>query len=129
MAKKRKPDYDEDEGYAPEPPKEDPALQLFNPQLVETFANNYMPVDSENIATTVMTRGMIREYFGAYAMDRIGDPIHLYIKELSAHGFVLRPSLCGEMALFLRYHSKDVRDASFSKVLPEDEDFADEECD
>lgn len=122
MTKKSSRDYDEEEGYAPEAPKPDPVEQLFNPELVEAFANNFMSVDSENIATTVMTRGMIRDYFGAYAYERIGDPIHLYIKELAAHGFTLRPSLCGEMALFLRFHSKDVKDISALTAVDEDDE-------
>jgi len=129
MSKKPSRDYDDEEDRIPPEPKPDPLQELFDPKLVESFANNYIPVDSENIATSVMTRGMIRDYFGAYAMDRIGDPIHRYIKELSAHGFILRPSLCGEMALFVRYHSKDVKDAYYSQPDSDDEEYTEEECD
>lgn len=121
----KKPSPTEYEDQEPEAPKANPVEQLFDPTLVAAFANNYMSVDSENIATTVMTRGMIREYFGAYSMERIGDPIHLYIKELASHGFIMRPSFSGELALFLRFHSKDCEDAHFKTISTDyDEDEA-----
>ena len=107
-------EYEEDEKR--DEPKESPLMQLFNADLVSSFANNYMSVDSENIATTVMTVGMIREYFNAWSMERIGDPIHLYIRELANYGFILRPSFSGELALFLRFHSKDCEDSHFKSI-------------
>lgn len=118
----KKPTPREFEEQEPQEPKSNPVEQLFDPSLVVAFANNYMSVDSENIATTIMTRGMIREYFGAYSMERIGDPIHLYIKELASHGFILRPSFSGELALFLRFHSRDSEDAHFKTISSDDEE-------
>lgn len=71
--------------------------------LLRSFENTYEPVGSEHMAQEVFTMGRIREYFQAWIVPRMPDPLPMYLDELSYMGFPMRTSFDGSPCIMVRY--------------------------
>lgn len=82
-------------GAPPGPKPSQPMLRAFN--------NTYEPVSSEHLAQEVFTIGRLREYFQAWIIPKMPDPLPLYIEELDYMGFPMRTSFDGSPCILVRY--------------------------
>lgn len=80
-----------------------------SPHKVKAFTMAYIPVETESMADEIYTDTRLRRYFQAFPRN-IGDPLITYLDLLEEHGFVLRNSITGEPALFVK--SKEHNEAS-----------------
>ena len=86
---------------------QDPALQPPKAlmQLVDAFTDTYKPVEREEYADEVLTVRRIREYFQAWPIPKMPDPLPPYLVELERRGFAMQTSYDGHPALFcVRWH-------------------------
>lgn len=86
---------------------QDPALQPPKAlmQLVDAFTDTYKPVEREEYADEVFTVRRIREYFQAWPIPKMPDPLPPYLVELERRGFAMQTSYDGHPALFcVRWH-------------------------
>lgn len=82
--------------------KEGVSLDDFvSPHKVRAFTSAYAPADLESLADEVYTDTRLRRYFQAFPRN-IGDPLIVYLDLLEKEGFVLRNSITGEPALFVK---------------------------
>ena len=79
-----------------------PAQKISHP-LVTSFRNTYENVDSEHLAHEIFTLGRLREYFQAWIVPRMPDPLPSYIDELDYIGFPIRTSFDGSPCIMVRY--------------------------
>lgn len=68
---------------------------------VVAFCDTYIPVDVEGDGTEVFNDAALRKYFQAYPRN-IGDPLNFYLDTLHKNGYIMRTSLQGEPAIFVR---------------------------
>lgn len=108
MKRKKRKNYDEeDEGYegggkrmisgnnqasAPKP----------SMQLVDAFERAYESANSEHTSDEVFTIGRIREYFQAYVLPKMPDPLNAYLEELECRGYRLTSSFDGSPSILVR---------------------------
>ena len=78
---------------APPPPK---AIT----QLIDAFCDTYKPVIREEYAEEIFTVRRIREYFQAWPVPKMPDPLPPYMEELEKRGFAMQTSYEGSPALF-----------------------------
>lgn len=108
MKRKRKRGYDDDENeYEGErkkmmygnntPPAPKPSMQL-----VDAFERTYEPSSSEHTADDIFTVGRIREYFQAYILPKMPDPLNAYLEELECRGYRITGSFDGSPAIVVR---------------------------
>lgn len=71
--------------------------------LLESFRGTYEPVSSEHIAQELFTMGRLREYFQAWVIPKMPDPLPVYIDELAYMGFPMRTSFDGSPCIMVRY--------------------------
>lgn len=71
--------------------------------LLRSFENTYEAVNSEHMAQELFTMGRLREYFQAWIVPRMPDPLPMYIDELSYMGFPMRTSFDGSPCIMVRY--------------------------
>lgn len=65
------------------------------------FVNTYAAVDAEGHGVEVFNDSKLRQYFQAFPRN-IGDPLNWYLDALSCNGYVMRTSIQGEPAIFVR---------------------------
>lgn len=71
--------------------------------LLRSFENTYEPVSSEHMAQELFTMGRLREYFQAWIVPRMPDPLPMYLDELAYMGFPMRTSFDGSPCIMVRY--------------------------
>jgi hypothetical protein len=67
---------------------------------VIAFARKYRPVKEQTFSTEVFNEERLREFFKAYVLS-LGDPLKLYMQELSIKGFEMSVSITGEPAILV----------------------------
>lgn len=95
--------------------------------MLSAFRNAYEAVSSEHLAQEIFTMGRLREYFQAWIIPKMPDPLPIYIEELEYMGFPMRTSFDGSPCIMVRYRgAMDVRveevealDATPVEVKPE----------
>ena len=71
--------------------------------LLRSFENAYEPVSSEHLAQELFTMGRLREYFQAWIVPRMPDPLPIYLDELAYMGYPMRTSFDGSPCIMVRY--------------------------
>lgn len=87
--------------------------------LLNAFRRSYEPVDSEHLAQVIFSLGRLREYFGAWIVPKMPDPLNTYIEELDYMGYHMRTGFDGTSCIMVRYRGS---------VEALTEEVADEEC-
>lgn len=95
--------------------------------MLSAFRNAYESVSSEHLAQEIFTMGRLREYFQAWIIPKMPDPLPIYIEELEYMGFPMRTSFDGSPCIMVRYRrAMEVRaeevealDATPVEVKPE----------
>lgn len=78
--------------------------------LLNAFRNAYEPVSSEHLAQEYFSMGRLREYFQAWIVPKMPDPLPAYLEELDYMGFPVRTSFDGTACIMVRYRGAvDVR--------------------
>ena len=96
--------------------------------MLSAFRNAYEAVSSEHLAQEIFTMGRLREYFQAWIIPKMPDPLPIYIEELDYMGFPMRTSFDGSPCIMVRYRgAMEVRaeevealDATPVEVKPEE---------
>lgn len=96
--------------------------------MLSAFRNAYDAVSSEHLAQEIFTMGRLREYFQAWIIPKMPDPLPIYIEELEYMGFPMRTSFDGSPCIMVRYrgamevHAEEVGalDATPVEVKPEE---------
>ena len=96
--------------------------------MLTAFRNTFEAVSSEHLAQEIFTIGRLREYFQAWIIPKMPDPLPIYIEELDYMGFPMRTSFDGSPCIMVRYRGAvEVRaeevestDATPSEVSPEE---------
>lgn len=85
---------------------------------VVAFCTTYVPVDVEGDGVEVFNDSRLRKYFQAYPRN-IGDPLNFYLDTLQKNGYIMRTSVLGEPAIFVRRkvqgHEQALLDEVFGK--------------
>lgn len=81
-----------------EPPRPKAAMQL-----IDAFTEAYKPVPDEDLADDLFTIARIREYFNAWPIPKMPDPLSAYLDELEKRGFAMQTSYDGSPAIFCAY--------------------------
>ena len=71
--------------------------------MLSAFRNAYEAVNSEHLAQEIFTMGRLREYFQAWIIPKMPDPLPIYIEELEYMGFPMRTSFDGSPCIMVRY--------------------------
>ena len=71
--------------------------------MLSAFRNAYEAVSSEHLAQEIFTMGRLREYFQAWIIPKMPDPLPVYIEELEYMGFPMRTSFDGSPCIMVRY--------------------------
>lgn len=71
--------------------------------LLAAFRNTYEAVGSEHLAQEIFTVGRLRQYFQAWIIPKMPDPLPVYIEELDYMGFPMRTSFDGSACIMVRY--------------------------
>lgn len=71
--------------------------------LLRSFENTYEPVGSEHMAQELFTMGRLREYFQAWIVPRMPDPLPMYLDELAYMGYPMKTSFDGSPCIMVRY--------------------------
>ena len=71
--------------------------------LLRSFENTYEPVSSEHMVQELFTMGRLREYFQAWIVPRMPDPLPVYLDELAYMGYPMRTSFDGSPCIMVRY--------------------------
>lgn len=69
-------------------------------QLLNAFSNSYKPVPDEELADELFTVRRIREYFNAWPIPKMPDPLPPYLEELEKQGFLMQTSYDGSPCIF-----------------------------
>lgn len=73
----------------------------FMPQKVQAFCDHYMPVEEQTMQSEVFTEARLREFFKAYHIPSVGDPLTKYLDALAAHGIIMSVTIAGEPAIIV----------------------------
>lgn len=73
-------------------------------QLVDAFTDNYNPVMREEDAGVIFTVAKLREYFNAWPVPKMPDPLPPYLNELERRGFAMQTGYDGQPSLFCVRH-------------------------
>lgn len=81
---------------------QDPALQPPKAmmQLIDAFTDTYRPVSREENAEELFTVRRLRDYFQAWPVPKMPDPLPPYLIELERRGFAMQTGYDGLPALF-----------------------------
>ena len=71
--------------------------------LLDAFSRTFEPAESEHLAQETFTMGRLREYFQAWIIPKMPDPLPVYIDELDYLGFHMRTSFDGSPCIMVRY--------------------------
>ena len=74
----------------------------FMPQKVAAFCNRYTSTEEQTIQSEVFTEARLRDFFKAYPIIMVGDPLTKYLDALSAHGIVMSVTITGEPAIIVK---------------------------
>lgn len=96
--------------------------------MLTAFRNTFEAVSSEHLAQEIFTIGRLREYFQAWIIPKMPDPLPIYIEELDYMGFPMRTSFDGSPCIMVRYRGAvevraeevEATDATPSEVSPEE---------
>ncbi len=69
------------------------------PSKIEAFCEQYKPVKKWSEGCDMFTDYQLRTYFKAVVCP-LGDPLTLYLNELSLRGFKMRNDECGEPVIY-----------------------------
>lgn len=69
------------------------------PSKIEAFCEKYKPLSRWREDCDTFTDYQLRSYFKAVVCP-LGDPLALYLQELSAKGFKMRDDECGEPVIY-----------------------------
>lgn len=69
------------------------------PSKIDAFCDKYKPLDHWREDCDVFNDSQLRTYFKA-VVTPIGDPLTLYLNELSARGFKMKDDECGEPVIY-----------------------------
>lgn len=84
--------------FSSDPPRPKAAMQL-----IDAFTEAYKPVPDEDLADDLFTIARIREYFNAWPIPKMPDPMPAYLDELEKRGFAMQTSYDGSPAIFCAY--------------------------
>ena len=70
--------------------------------IVDAFVNTFSPVMSEDEADDCFTVAKLREYFNAWPIPKMPDPLPPYVKELAERGYLMITGYDGRPAIFVR---------------------------
>lgn len=73
-------------------------LDFIIPQKVDAFVEAYMPTDIESELTEYFTDAKLREFFKAWICPA-GDPLKEYLNILCQHGFRMKVTMAGDVAV------------------------------
>ena len=96
--------------------------------LLSAFQRSYEPVDSEHLAQEYFTMGRLREYFQAWIVPKMPDPLPSYLEELDYMGFPVRTSFDGTACIMVRYRgavevrAEEVEEEEYSEEEPGSEE-------
>lgn len=104
---KRKKKNEEEDGYEGKGPKivfgnNQPPAPKASMQLVDAFERAYESSNSEHTADEIFTIGRIREYFQAYILPKMPDPLNAYLEELECRGYRVTSSFDGSPVILVR---------------------------
>ena len=71
------------------------------PAKIEAFCAQYKPQDHWSEDCDVFTDYQLRSYFKAVVCP-LGDPLSLYLQELSLRGFKMKNDECGEPVIYCK---------------------------
>lgn len=71
--------------------------------LVEAFLRTYEPASSEQEADEVFTMRNLRQYFQAWPIPKMPDPLPPYIEEIEDNGFTMVTLFDGNPAFLCRF--------------------------
>lgn len=75
--------------------------------LIMSFVSEFEQVENEELADEVFDFARLREYFGAFQIPKMPDPLPPYTRRLTdEEGYVFRRSYSGDPALFVRRRHK-----------------------
>lgn len=74
---------------------------FYLPHKVAAFHQAYNPVDEETLQSETFSEARLREFFKAYVLPGVGDPLQLYLDALAAHGFHMSVTMAGEPAIIV----------------------------
>lgn len=69
-------------------------------QLVDAFTDTYKPVEREEYADELFPVRRLRDYFQAWPVPKMPDPLPPYLNELEKRGYPMQTSYDGTPALF-----------------------------
>lgn len=69
-------------------------------QLLDAFSESYKPVHDEELADELFTVRRIREYFNAWPVPKMPDPLPPYLEELKTRGFYMQTAYDGSPCIF-----------------------------
>lgn len=84
-----------------EEPKTTSIDDFYLPHKIQAFNDAYMPKDDETLQSETFTEARLREFFKAYVLPGVGDPLSLYLDALAAHGFHMSVTMAGEPAIIV----------------------------
>lgn len=79
---------------------------LVSAEKLNAFMERYEPTDSECLAQKTFGDEKLRTFFGAYPVPGIGDPMSIYLSELSSNGYRMHVSASGEPVVFVRFRDE-----------------------
>jgi hypothetical protein len=74
----------------------------YMPQKVAAFCSRYELDENQTIQSEVFTEARLRDFFKAYPIIMVGDPLTKYLDALSAHGIVMSVTITGEPAIIVK---------------------------
>lgn len=69
------------------------------PSKIQAFISEYRPLDEWQEGCDTFTDYQLRSYFKAVVCP-LGDPLALYLQELSDRGFLMHNDVCGEPVIY-----------------------------
>lgn len=87
--------------------KQEPPPAKAMKQLVDAFCDTYKPVSTEEMAEELFTMRKLREYFQAWPIPKMPDPLPPYLDELELKGYAMQTGYDGSPAIFcIRWKSR-----------------------
>lgn len=86
--------------------------------LLNSFRNTFEQASSEHFAQELFSMGRLREYFQAWIIPKMPDPLPVYVDELEYMGFPVRTSFDGTPCIMVRY--RGYKDVEVQEVTEED---------
>lgn len=69
-------------------------------QLIDAFTDTFKAVPKEEVAEEIFTVRKLREYFQAWPIPKMPDPLPPYLCELEKRGYAMQTGYDGQPALF-----------------------------